>query len=290
MTRRSLVAGLFASAVSGASPLRLAYSFKGFPKWPLEKSFGLCAELGYSGVELFSGRGQEQEAGKLDVASVRSLVKRYRLPVVSLMEDLRLTGDDQAQQIQHLESSLDLARQISEERPPLIETVVGGKPEEWEKLRPLFLERLKVWARSAETYKVPVAIKAHIGSALHLPEDAAALCRQIGSPFLKLNYDFSHFQLQGLELESSLRAELPFIGMIHIKDSVGQPPKFRFVLPGEGSIDYRQYAALLKSVRYGGPVVVEVSSQVLAQPGYDAERAARSVASQMQPYFGNGSG
>ena len=168
---------------------------------------------------------------------------------------------------------------------PLIETVVGGQPAEWPALRAPFLERLREWARMAERYKVPVAIKAHIGSALHLPEDAAGLCAEIGSRYLRLNYDYSHFQLQGLDLETTLRAALPYAAMIHIKDSVGVPPKHRFVLPGEGRIDYAAYTALLRRMAYRGPVVVEVSTHVLQQPGFDPEAAARKVAGQLRPLF-----
>jgi inosose dehydratase len=197
------------------------------------------------------------------------------------MEDLKLTGDE-AGYLHQLESSLKLATNIGR---PLIETVVGGKPSDWLAIRPQFLQRLRPWAALAEKYKVTVAIKAHIGSALHLPEDAALLCRQIASPYLKINYDYSHFQLQKLDLETTLRAALPHIAMIHIKDSTGAPPTHRFLLPGEGTIDYTAYAALLNRLNYRGPIVVEVSAHVLAKPNYDPESAARQVAATVLPKF-----
>jgi len=247
------------------------YSFKGFPGWPMARSFALCAELGYSGVELV--------AGPHDPGEVRALTKRHKLPVLSVMEDLRLTGAAEPQ-LERLEQSLRLAKEIGR---PVVETIVGGKPPEWEGLRASFLERLRPWAKLAERYKVPVAIKAHIGSALHTPADAAELCRQVGSPFLKLNYDFSHFQLQGMTLEQSLREALPFIAMIHVKDSTGAAPTHRFVLPGAGSINYNEYAALLDKAKYRGPIVVEVSAHVLEQEPFDAEAAARFVAHKVLP-------
>lgn len=289
MTRRNLLLSTAALAAK-PKPYGLAYSFKGFPHWPLEKSFALCAELGYNGVELFVGFKQDHEPGKLDVPSLRQLIQRFKLPVVTLMEDLRLTGDDQPIHLQHLEATLQLARAIDPRHPPLIETVVGGRPEEWEKLKPLFVERLKAWARLADKYKVVVAIKPHIGSALHLPEQGAELCRQVSSRHLKLNYDFSHFQLQGLDLEQSIRAEQPHIAMVHIKDSIitdatTRPPKFRFALPGEGNIDYAKYVTTLQKLNYRGPVVVEVSTQVNQRPNFNPESAARYVATKVLPTF-----
>jgi sugar phosphate isomerase/epimerase len=269
ITRRALL-----SLLAAGSSRLFAFSFKGYPNWPLEKAFALTAQLGYTGVELF-------DPAKIDAPVVRQLARKYRLPVISIMEDLKLTGDE-ATHLARLESSLKLAREIGR---PIVETVVGAKPEEWPAIRPQFLARLKTWAALAEKYKVVVAIKAHIGSALHLPDQAAGLCREIGAPFLRLNYDYSHFQLQGLQIEDTLKTALPYIAMIHIKDSIGAPSNHRFALPGQGSIDYTHYATLLKKLAYTGPIVVEVSTHVLQQPNYNPEAAARFVATNVLPIF-----
>ncbi|MBI2688954.1 MAG: sugar phosphate isomerase/epimerase [Acidobacteria bacterium] len=269
ITRRALLAAL---AASKSWPF--GFSFKAFPGWPLEKSFALCAKFGYTGVELFP-------PNTVIAAEARRLSQKYRLPILSIMEDLRLTGDE-SEHLRQLESSCKLAAEFGR---PIVETVVGGKPEEWAELRPQFLIRLRGWARVAEKYKVPVAIKAHISSALHLPGDAAGLCAEVASPFLKINYDYSHFQLQRLPLEKTLKAALPHIAMIHIKDWTGTPEKFRFALPGQGSIDYAAYAALLRQVNYRGPVVVEVSTHVLQMQDYSPEAAASYVAAKVLPFF-----
>lgn len=270
LTRRAL---LYALAAKTEWPF--AYSFKGYPSWPLERAFAYTAQLGYTGVELF-------EPNKIDAAAARQFAKRYKLPILTIMEDLRLTGDENGH-LRQLESTCKLATQLGR---PIIETIVGGKPEEWGALRAQFAQRLKPWAALAEKYKVTVAIKAHIGSALHLPEDAAALCREIGSSRLKINYDYSHFQLQRLPLAATLQAALPHIAMVHIKDSSGAPPNHRFLLPGQGSIDYAAYAELLRQFRYSGPIVVEVSTHVLQSPGYNPEAGARFVAERLLPVFG----
>lgn len=269
ITRRALLAAL---AARSAWPF--AFSFKGYPQWPLDRAFAFTAQLGYSGVELF-------EPAKIDARQARRLSRQHKLPILTIMEDLRLTGDEAAH-LRQLESTCKLSTQIGR---PLIETVVGGKPEEWTQLREQFARRLKPWAALAEKYKVTVAIKAHIGSALHLPEDAAALCREAGSSRLRINYDYSHFQLQGLPLEGSLQSALPHIAMVHIKDWTGTRDKFRFALPGEGSINYPQYAALLRRLNYKGPIVVEVSTHVLQTPNYNPEAAARFVAEKVMPAF-----
>ncbi|MBM3767913.1 MAG: sugar phosphate isomerase/epimerase [Acidobacteria bacterium] len=270
MTRRVLLAGLIPRAKTAA----FAYSFKGFPNWPLDRSFAMAKKLGYTGVELFEPR-------KAMAIEVREMAAKHKLPVVSLMEDVRLTGDEQ-QSLDQLDHSLRLAKEIGR---PVVETIVGGKPAEWPQLKEQFERRLEKWTERAEKHKVVLAIKAHIGSALHTPKDAAELCRTMKSRYCKLNFDYSHFQLQGFSLNESLDAALPFAAMVHIKDSVGDAAKYRFVLPGAGSIDYAGYAKELAARKYSGPVVVEVSSHVLQEKTFEPEAAARFVAEKVMGLF-----
>lgn len=270
MTRRVLLAGLIPRAKTAV----FAYSFKGFPNWPLEKSFALAKQLGYTGVELFEPR-------KALAIEVREMIAKHKLPVVSLMEDLRLTGDEKLS-LDQLDQSLRLAKEIGR---PMVETIVGGKPPEWPQLKAQFEQRLEKWTERAEKYKVVVAIKAHIGSALHTPKDAAELCKKMKSKYCRLNFDYSHFQLQGMRLAESLDAALPFAAMVHIKDSQGDAAKYRFVLPGAGSIDYANYARELAERKYSGPVVVEVSSHVLQEKTFEPEAAARFVAERVMGHF-----
>lgn len=270
MTRRNLLAGL----VPWAKHPVFAYSFKGFPNWPLERSFALAKQLGYTGVELFEPR-------KALAIEVREMIAKHKLPVASLMEDLRLTGDEQLS-LSQLDQSLRLAKEIGR---PIVETIVGGKPPEWPQLKAKFEQRLEKWTERAEKHKVVVAIKAHIGSALHTPKDAAELCHKMKSKYCKLNFDYSHFQLQGMELAGCLDAALPSAAMVHIKDSIGDGAKYRFVLPGAGSIDYASYARELAARKYTGPVVVEVSTHVLQEKTFEPEAAARFVAEKVMGHF-----
>jgi inosose dehydratase len=127
--------------------------------------------------------------------------------------------------------------------------------------------------------KVVLAVKAHVGNACHTPEQLLWLLQQVDSPWLKAAYDYSHFQLRGLELESSLKTLLPHTVFIHVKDAAGEAGKFRFLLPGEGAgqqrTDYAAYFRQLATSGYRGDVVVEVSGQIHSQPGYDPVTAAR---------------
>ena len=137
------------------------------------------------------------------------------------------------------------------------------------------MERLKSWAAAAAKGGIILAVKAHVGSAVNSPERLLWLLQKVDSQSVKVAYDYSHFKVQGIDLEDSVKALLPHTRFIHVKDVSGDAKKFRFLLPGEGDTDYAAYFRLLKECGYNGPVVVEVSAQVFNKPGYDPVDAAK---------------
>jgi inosose dehydratase len=162
------------------------------------------------------------------------------------MVNLSLVGEKAiAEGVPTLEKASAFAHHLNPSQPPVIETVLGGKPAEWDQLKDGMISNLRIWAEVSEKHRVTLALKAHVNSAVNSPE-----------------------------MESSMRTLLPKTRFIHVKDSVKTEKGFRFVLPGEGDIDYLRFFSLLKKFNYTGPVCVEVSGQVFNQPGYDPRTAA----------------
>jgi len=180
-----------------------------------------------------------------------------------------------AQNLENIKTVAQLAHDLSPAHPPLIETVLGGKPAEWDQIKEKMADRLRSWAEVATQSQIVLGIKAHVASAVDTPERLLWLVQQAKSPAIQVDFDYSHFQLAGLSLEESIKPLLPYTKFIHVKDSIQDGKKFRFVLPGEGSTDYVAYFKLLQAQSYSGPVVVEVSAQIFNQPGYDPVAAAR---------------
>jgi inosose dehydratase len=108
---------------------------------------------------------------------------------------------------------------------------------------------------------------------MNTPERLLWLLDHTGSPSIQAAYDFSHFELQGIDLEQSLTQLLPRTRFIHVKDAAGDPARPRFLLPGQGRTDSVRYFRLLGQLRYAGPVCVEVSGQLSNQPDYDPRAA-----------------
>lgn len=293
MTRRSALACLGAGLAawptfSGAAETRrtapgiaFAFSLYGMRTLPLTRALRVCADIGYSGVELACMTGWPCDPAALaaaDRASLRRQLDDLSLDLPCLMENWKLVAPAEAHRanLDRLQVVAELAQDLrGDGSPPLIETVLGGRPEEWPTVRDAMVLALGDWERVAEKSKVVIAIKAHVSGALHRPEDALWLVRQINSPWIKLVFDFSHFERQGLELRPSLRQMLPETVFVHVKDNVTTADgKTEFALPGDGKTNYNDYLRQLVDGNYHGSVCVEVSAQVSSKPGYNPIVAA----------------
>lgn len=294
----SAFAAVFARAQEGAieQPLEplpdrqppklpIGYSLYGMQDFAYGDALEIIGRLDYEAVELCLLEGFPTEAtelGQSDRAQIRSLLEEHDMRVAGMMEKMLLTADD-AEHERNLEKirraaqlAQDLTRNQADDVPaPPLETILGGKPGQWEALREPMAERLRDWARVAEQNDLRIAIKAHVGSAVQTPEQLQWLRRRAGSSSIRATYDYSHYRLQGLDLEGTLRDLGGDVALVHVKDAAGTADAPEFLLPGQGEgIDYVELFRRLSAADYRGSVVVEVSSQLSSRLDYDAIGAA----------------
>lgn len=278
---------VWAQPVPAATPLGLGFSLYGMKAVPPREALVACADLGYDCVEWVALAGWPTAPEQLGAAERRELAARLQdnpLRLSAVMENLPLLVDSSmaAQQRDRLRRAGQLARDLSPQSTPLLETVLGGRPAEWLQVREKMAEALYRWAEVAAAEALHIAIKAHVGGAAHRPEHIAWLLRQVSSPQLRAAYDYSHFQLREIPLEASVQELAGDMGFVHVKDSLGTLDQFQFVLPGAGTIPYPTLLRQLVTAGYRGDVVVEVSGQLHNKPDYEPLAAARQSIAVMQ--------
>ena len=268
----------------------LGFSLYGMKTLTLADAIAACAKIGYDGVELALMPGFPAEPKVLSADARKELRKRLadaKLALHGLMENLPALGDDKvhAANLDRLKAAAELGHALSPDAPPPIETVLGGKPAEWDKVKDRLAERLTAWAAVAKDAKTVIAVKPHVGNALHSIAGATWLMKQVNSPWLRLAFDYSHLFLRGEKLADAIAALVPHAAFVHVKDAKGTPEKFEFLLPGTEGTDYAEYATALRKAKYAGPVVVEVSAQVFNKPGYEPVAAAKQCYAKLAPAF-----
>lgn len=257
----------------------------------LTDSIKTCAQIGYDGIELALMSGYVAEPNTLNSDSrkeLRTQLKNYKLKLLAMMENLAepATTTVQKSNNDRLKAAFDLWHTVAPDTPPLIETILGGKPAEWEKNKNVMVERMQDWAELARNAGAVIAIKPHVGNALHTVEGAIWFMKQIDRPQIRIGFDYSHLVLRGVPLETAINSLIPYSAFVHVKDARGKPEKFEFLLPGTEGIDYAEYAQRLSASKYAGPVVVEVSGMISNKPNYDAKTAAQKSFSNLSAAFG----
>jgi sugar phosphate isomerase/epimerase len=275
---------LFAQKLSRADDasraIGLGFSLYGMKTLTIDAALKALAEIGYDCTELPVMPDWPADSARLDAAARKALRDQFAdrgVRLSALMENLPALGDDAKHlaNLERLKRATELSRELGRDgKSPPIETILGSKPGEFDAVKGRFVERLRDWAKVAAEAQVAVAIKAHVSNATQQPEQLLWLLDQVASPWLKAAYDYSHFQLQGLEMKETMTSILPRAAFIHVKDTEHAQGKRGFLLPGEGTIDYVAMFRELGQSTYRGDVVVEVSSQVFNRPGYDPLAAA----------------
>lgn len=259
--------------------IRLGFSTYGMKDLPVDRALQVIADAGYTSVELAAMPDWPSEPRLLDKSSREKLRKQLDggLTLDAMMLNIRPEVSKEKAQpaLRELRETAQLGRDLTGGNCPPIETVLGGRPDQWDELKEQIAAGLEHWAKLAEEENFIIAIKGHVSGAMSTPERAEWMRQQLGAKNIKFAYDYSHFGLQDLSLEESMRTMLPHTVFIHIKDYVRKEKGFQFVLPGETDFDYHQYFRLLNRFGYSGAVCVEVSGQVFNKPGYDPIAACK---------------
>lgn len=291
LSRRELIVLLASQAPAAKRRVPLGFTLYGMRSMPLDDALSTCARIGYDAVELALMPGWPAEPKLLSPAARRQLRGRLRelgLVLAALMENLAVLADDagHAANLERLRRACELAHDLSPDSLPVIETILGGKPGEWDAIRVRVAECVAEWGRVMTEHGVVLAVKPHVGNAMRTPEAVVWLLEQVRNPLVRAAYDYSHYQAQDMDMRTTMDMLLPSTSFIHLKDTRMEGGRREWLLPGDGTVNYAEYAAVLERHKYDKPVIVEVSSLIFNRPGYDPVAAARRCYDKLSRYFG----
>lgn len=259
----------------------LAHSTWGMPTVPIEVAVAHCAGLGFDGLELTVIPRWPTDAATLDAAArkrIRALYDDHGLALCGLSGNTPLLASGATAVEANLATFrgyLDLAAELQRPGERLtVSTTSGGAAADWESAAGALVERYGALARHGERVGSVVSVEPHVGSALHTPKQALWLLEQVGSPALAIHFDVSHFNVQGLDMDTVVAQLAPHSLHTHVKDERGVEPNHEFLIPGEGEMDYVRYLRAMERAGYTGYIAVEISLMVQRRPDYDPLAAA----------------
>ena len=209
--------------------MKIGYCTWGMPTVPVDTMIPFLAGLGYDGVELTVIPGYTTELSVLDATERRriaQLLRDHRLELPAIAAQTSMVESDPDLALTHwrrLTGAVDLAVDwAGDGAPPDVDTTVGGTPDDWDRLKGLLFERMSELVRHGEACGVVIAAEPHVSSMLDTIDRTLELVRTIDSPFLKLNFDISHFNVQGVPYQESVAALAPHTVHTHVKSERGR--------------------------------------------------------------------
>ena len=264
--------------------LRLAFSAWAMPALPLERQLEIVRQTGYVGICLVSNAGLPLDALQSDAAErrrIREMLDSSSLALTAVAGHANMLEPDagaRAKNMARLRAGIELAADLAGPAgPPPLVTMGYGSPDAYLAQRDALAEGFAELARHAAATGGVVALEPHVGQAMDQPEKVVWLMQAVASPHFRLNFDNSHFEVMGRDMDEYVPMLVPYAVHTDLKDQRGRSPAHEFLVPGEGDFKYDRYLRALDTAGYDGYLTVEISVMVQRRPGYDpAEVAARS--------------
>ena len=256
--------------------MKLGYSTWSCKDLPLDTAIRELARIGYDGVEIAVNEGWTGDVDKLDAAErkrLRALMDETGVELSALVSGHRDQVAERAvvdAATERYKRELDLALEwATPGLIPSMDVAIGGKSAEWDDLKGLIVDRVGETVRLSAERNVVVALEPHSGQAVDTPDKMLYVIEQVNSPFCRVNFDISHFNIIGIPVEESVRKLAKYTEHTHIKDESGRYPDHQFLIPGEGGFDYVNYLKLMDAEGYTGHISPEISLMVQRRANYD---------------------
>lgn len=245
----------------------LEHWFDGEPVVPgrtLDERLHNLDEAGYQGIQLSAvslREGREAIRKSLSQSSIKLLIHGRRGQVLAgdpetrarAVEDIS-AGLHEAAELGAVGSILVPIRiqpEITAPSPPSfgvhpMKTVVDLE-------REILIDQLTRIAPAAEASGVPIILEPLNRYETHLIkslDDAAEICRAVGSPGIKMMGDFFHMNLEDDDMGAAIERNADCLAYIHLADS----NRFQ---PGTGHLDFRPGFSALKRIGYDGYMTFE---------------------------------
>ena len=262
--------------------MKLYYSTYGMKQLNVFEALPRLADMGYEGMEIAVTPGWPTEPANLDAAGRKRLADLFRqldFPTPALMALLSpcVEGEGRSAALAQFRATFELSRALRlDDRPMVVSTTLGHPKPAWDTGKERIVELVLEVADMAAEYDVTVAIEPHAGDDFETPEKAAWLMRQTNHPHLGLNFDYSHFWVEGIDLQHSIDLNLQYSVHNHIKDGyLDEEGRVRYLLPGSGKLDVTAYCKAMQDAGWNQYLCPEVTGQIWNAAGYDAWSTAR---------------
>jgi hydroxypyruvate isomerase len=217
--------------------------------------FAQAASFGYPAVEIWPHKGKDR-----DVEEIARLKKRLGIEIAQFTAWGFTPGMNDPKNHADFLKAVEEGCEVAKRLDCKLMTVVGGNDQPGmtqEQMHANIIEALKRAAPIAEKNGVtmilePMNIRVdHKGHCLYGSAPAVRICREVGSPAVKINWDLYHMQISEGDLCGRLKDGFDQVGYLQLADHPGRNE------PGTGEIHYNRVLREAYDLGYRGYVGLE---------------------------------
>jgi sugar phosphate isomerase/epimerase len=212
----------------------------GFNTWsiasvPYQEFIPRLAEIGYTAIAIsvvpgytIGGRhvpnaADQERLSADDRRRIKQAFEERDLALPSIIGNQSLVHDDPERNtaaMARLQGSIDVCVEVTPtgRLVPTLNTGIAGRSGDLEARQQQVLERLGTLTEYARKRGVVICIEPHVGGAVDTVERAEWLVRTMASPYCRLDFDVSHFEVQAVPYTESVPRLAPLAGAAEIKD------------------------------------------------------------------------
>ena len=244
----------------------------------LDETLPRLRDYGFDAVEFIT-----TDPSSLDVDEISRTLDRYGFSMIGVNTGrvkgelgLSLTAIDDFSRIRAIMRTKEIIDFASIWGAPVNIGILRGKVSDGEGLSSTLeklISALSVLALYAERKKVDLMIETVAHPAmdyLNTLDEAEQVINTIGSPSIRLMYDFTQMELEENDLYSAMEKHMPNVRHLHFSDTGRK-------VPGKGKIDWRKVFDILSRRKYQFDASIEVS------PEPDEMKAAEDSARYLLP-------
>lgn len=253
--------------------MKLAFSTNAFKRYSLEDSIKEIGAIGYDGVEILCDVPHlfPPLLSMQRLSGLNSLLKKHSLKVSNLnaftlyaINDVYrpswIEMDNHATEIR-IKHTIDCLKAAKSLKAKNISTE-GGGPQPVQAcsgidLLKLFAKNLEEVVKIAEAEKVKILIEPEPGLIIENTSQIAEFLKCFNSNNIGINCDLGHFFCVGEDPAAVVYRLSEYIGHFHLAD-ISKDRVHNHLLPGTGSINFKDIFDATKSVGYRGFMTVEL--------------------------------
>jgi len=246
---------------------------------------GRVSAAGYDTIELNSERLPWAEPHvtptmiQEDIQKMATLCSNARLPVSAICAHIPLVFADReaaASSVEYVKGCMGFAPLFDTRIVHVISGPADASLSEVENWR-LFVDAMAKLADHASLNGIVFAVEPIVGHVCASITDLDRLFADLAGAKVSVNFDPSHFVVQGIDPSEVVSRFGDSIVHVHLKDGLGRFPDFAFPPLGQGEINFHRLIADLRAVGYSGVLSVEYEAQTFGYEWSEDEILNKSV-------------